>query len=92
MAVNGPLIATVISTAATVGGSVYAASQKPEAPKLPKLPDAPKLPETPGMAATAQKADLQAKTAGGTILSDQKKNQQQVADGSNVVRKTLLGI
>ncbi len=91
MAVNGPLIATVISTAAAVGGTVYQASQKAPTPKMPKLPEAPKLPNTDSMAATAQQADLRAKTAGGTILSDQKANQTLVGDGAGA-RKTLLGL
>lgn len=86
MAVSAPVIVGLIGAGATV----YAASQQPKQPELPKLPDVPKLPATQSMAGTAQQADLKARSAGGTILSDQKAN-QQISDGANQVRKTLLG-
>lgn len=76
---------------ASVGTTVYAANSTPK-PVMPKLPPAPKLPDTKGMAATAQQADIQAKTAGGSILSNQRQNQQQIGDGASTVRKQLLGI
>lgn len=77
---------------ASVGTTVYAASQKAPGPKMPKVPEAPKLPETQSMVATAQQADLRARSAGGTILSDQNKNKQLISDGGTAVRKSLLGM
>lgn len=87
MAISTSIAATVIGTAATV----YSATQTPGKPNLPKAPVVPKLPETKSVAANAQEADMRARSAGGTILSDQTKNQQQVGDASSSVRKTLLG-
>ncbi len=83
MAITTPIITAAIGAVATV-------ASKPSTPNMPKAPEAPKLPQTPTMAATANKADEQAKTAGGSILSDQRQN-QQIGDGAGV-RKQLLGL
>ncbi len=87
MAASTAIAATVISTAATV----YATQNQPKAPSLPKTPTLPKLPETESMAGSAQQADIRARTAGGTILSNQRQN-QQIGDGAGTVRKNLLGV
>lgn len=79
-----PIASALISTV----GTVYASSQN-KAPAMPKAPVLPKIPQLP-VAAAGNQAEQRAKTAGGTILSDQKAN-SQIADGANTVRKTLLG-
>lgn len=73
---------------AGVATSAYAASQA-GGPKAPKVPVTPKLPESKAVAASTDAAEAQARSAGGTILSDQRKN--AVGDGANAVRKSLLG-
>ncbi|MES2531934.1 MAG: hypothetical protein V4636_12930 [Pseudomonadota bacterium] len=83
------------ASAAVIGAvaTVYSASQagKSSGPKMPKAPVLPKLPETRTLTGASQQADILARNAGGSILSNQRQNQNQVADGSNAVRKTLLG-
>lgn len=79
-----PLAAALVTTA----GTVYASSQN-KAPAMPKAPVLPKIPQLP-VAAAGNQAEQRAKSAGGTILSDQRSN-QQLSDGANTVRKTLLG-
>ncbi len=81
-----PIAAALISTA----GTVYA-SENAKGPSMPKAPVLPKLPDTKSVAANTGQAELAAKTAGGTILSDQRKN-AQVSDGANGTRKVLLGL
>lgn len=80
-----PIAAALISTA----GTVYA-SESAKGPAMPKAPVLPKIPQAP-VAAAGNQAEQRAKTAGGTILSDQKAN-QQIADGASTGRKTLLGL
>ncbi len=91
MGLTPAVTVALISAAATTGAAIYSAQNQPSAPKLPKLPEVPKLPQTQSMAGSAQQADLRAKSAGGTILSDQRQNQQGIGDGANAVRKQLLG-
>ncbi len=81
--------AGVISAVATAY-SAHASAKAAKGPKMPKAPELPKLPETRSLAGATQQADILARTAGGSILSNQRAN-QQLADGSNAVRKTLLG-
>lgn len=92
MGISPAVTAALITAAVGVGTTAYTMANKPSAPKLPKLPDAPKLPETDSMAATAQQADVRARSAGGTILSDQRQNQLQIGDAANAPRKGLLGL
>lgn len=79
------------AAAAVIGAgvSVYAASQKPNAPKAPPPIAAPKLPVKPAQAPNYGAGDLAARSAGGTLLA--KQSQQQVTDSGGGVRKTLLG-
>lgn len=83
--------AALATTAVSAGTAIYSASQQGGKASLPKAPVVPKLPETKSVAANAQEADLRARSAGGTILSDQASNKAQVGDGANATRKTLLG-
>jgi len=76
---------------ASLALSAYEVANAATAPKpqAPKAPDVPKLPDSGSLVNSAAVADQQAKTAGGTILSNQRQN--QIGDSPNAVRKTLLG-
>lgn len=90
-----------MAATAAVAGVVVAAgseaynihSQREAAEKagnLLKPITTPKLPDTGALANSLNQADIQAKTAGGTILSNQRQN-SQIGDGSGLGKKTLLG-
>lgn len=80
-----------IAAIAGAGATIYSASQAGKGiPSAPKAPVLPKMPDTKSVQSNAAQADIRARSAGGTILSDQKAN-QGIGDGANAVRKTLLG-
>ncbi len=83
---EGLLIASLV---ASTGASIYAAQQAGQGPKLPKTPPpGPKAPTTDPAAMQQNQADIQARTAGGTILSGKG---GAVGDAANSTRKSLLG-
>lgn len=85
-----PAAITAYAAIAGATATVYAASQKPNAPKMPQAPLLPNLPNKKDLVGGNRQADLMAKSAGGSILSDPKAN-AGVTDGANATRKTLLG-
>ena len=87
MGVSAGVGVEVASLALAAYGTYQASQAGKNVPKLPQTP-VPKLPDTGSLANANAQADIQAKTAGGTILSDQKRN---IGDGNAGVRKTLLG-
>lgn len=84
-----------IAIAATVGTTAYGVHEQKKAQEEQdaaanaalKAAEPPKLPNTASLAASMQQADIQARTAGGTILSQNR----TLGDANTTGRKSLLG-
>lgn len=87
MAATAAVVSAVAAVAGT-GVAVYGAT-KPGQTYKARPPAPPGHPDTSSLTMSQQAADQQARSAGGTLLADEK--QKPVGDAANAVRKSLLG-
>lgn len=89
MADGGVVEAALITAAVSAATTAYTASTV-KGPEAPKLPNDPKPADVGSFATTQQQAEQAARTAGGTIRSDQNENKRQIGTAPTPP-KTLLG-